>query len=95
MTGDYAAAMHEICADESSAEKIREECHTVAMKRDDDHVQTLRTHIKNSMTNPFDITSHLEVLINISTGLHASSQLQASVPRISEKGPHMLGQFLE
>ncbi len=95
MTGNYAAAMHEFCAGESSNEKIHEECHTSVMKRDEEHVQTLRSHIKNSMTNPFDITSHPEVLINISTGLHASSQLQASLPGISEKGLHMLEQFLE
>ncbi len=64
-TGDYAAAMHEFCAGESLDEKIHEECQTAAMKRDEDHVQTWRSHIKNSMTNPFDITSHAEVLINI------------------------------
>ncbi len=28
VTDDYAAAMHEFCAGESSDEKIHEECHT-------------------------------------------------------------------
>ncbi len=95
MTANYDAAIHEFCAGESLDEKIHEGCHTAAMKRDEDHVQTLRSHIKNSMTNTFDITSHPEVLINISTGLHASSQLQAMLPGISEKGQHMMKQFLE
>ncbi len=95
VTGDYAAAMNEFCAGESSDGKIHGECHTAAMKRDDDQVQTLRSHIKNSMTNPFYISSHPEVLINISKGLHAPTQLQTSLPGISEKGLHILEQFLE
>ena len=50
------------------------------MKQDEDHARALISHLKNNMTNPFDC-SFLDhnVLINISTGMHATEEVQSSL----------------
>ena len=50
------------------------------MKQDEDHVRALISHLKKNMTNPFGC-SFLDhnVLMNTSTGMHATEEVQSSV----------------
>ena len=50
------------------------------MKQDEDHVRALISHLKNNMTNTFDC-SFLDhnILINVSTGIHATEEVQSSL----------------
>ena len=56
-------------------------------KQDGDHVRALISHLKNNMTNPFDF-SFLDhnVLINISTGMHATDEVQPSLLKAVKNG---------
>ncbi len=74
---------------------VHEECQTAAMPRDAAHVETLIGHIKSSMTNLFDVTAHPGVLLNIATSLHASLQVQSTLPNGLTKGREMMDSFLE
>jgi hypothetical protein len=49
------------------------------MKRDEQQVNDLIDHIRNKMTDPFDVALHPALLINISTGMHASKDVQDSL----------------
>ncbi len=65
------------------------------MVRDANDVTALTNHIKCSMTNPFDVTSHPGTLINISTGLHTSTKAQSTLPNAFHLGQHMMEQCLD
>ena len=73
---------------------VHDGCHDAAMRRDEEHVTALVAHSKTCMTNPFDVHTYPDNLINISTGLHGSFEVQ-SLPKLLDKGQHMLEQFLE
>ncbi len=60
------------------------------MTRNAAHVETLIGHMKSSMANPFDITAHPGVLLNIATSLHASLQVQSTLPNGLTKGQEMM-----
>ena len=47
------------------------------------------------MINPFDIEKHPKELINISTGLHASKDVQDSLSKVVETGTNMSKRFIE
>jgi hypothetical protein len=55
----------------SSAEAKR-----AAMKRDKEHVKLLIDHLRERMTDPFEVEGHPEALINISTRMHASLEIE-------------------
>ena len=46
------------------------------------------------MTNPFDASSHLKVLINISTGMHATREIQESLTGGVDEGMKMFQSFV-
>ena len=60
---------------DSSSESSHEETKPTAMKRDETHVIDLIHHIQDKMTDPFDVELHPSNLINISTGMHASTEV--------------------
>jgi hypothetical protein len=47
-----------------------------ALKRDEEQVQAIVNHFNETMTDPFDIEAHPPCLINISTGMHATREVQ-------------------
>ena len=65
------------------------------MKQDEDHVRALISRLKNNMTNPFDC-SFLDhnVLINISTGMHAIEEIQSSLLNAVKKGKDEMEAFV-
>ncbi len=57
------------------------------MKRDEEHVNALVSEIKDKMINPFDVESHPDgTLVNISTGLHATPEVQSSLLNVVKNG---------
>jgi hypothetical protein len=46
------------------------------------------------MTNPFDASSHPKALINISTGMHATREIQESLTGAVDEGMKMLQSFV-
>jgi hypothetical protein len=57
-----------------------------AMKRDEEHVKLLIDHLRERMTDPFEVEEHPEALINISTRMHASREIEISLLDVVEYG---------
>ncbi|CAG2192261.1 unnamed protein product [Mytilus edulis] len=79
--------------------QVDDQCHDeakpAAMKRDGKHVQDLIVYITENMTNPFDVDNHPRQLINISTGLHASHDIEESLLKSVETGRTRMKIFVE
>ncbi|CAC5392868.1 unnamed protein product [Mytilus coruscus] len=79
--------------------QVDDQCHDeakpAAMKRDEKHVQDLIVYITENMTNPFDVDNHPRQLINISTGLHASHDIEDSLLKSVETGRTKMKIFVE
>lgn len=58
---------------------MHEESKPTYLKRDKEHVKLLVDQIHQRMTEPFDVSSHPKPLINISTGMHASREIDSSL----------------
>ena len=50
-----------------------------ALKRDEEQVQAIANHLNETMTDSFDIEAHPPCLMNISTGMHATREVQDSL----------------
>jgi hypothetical protein len=50
-----------------------------ALKRDEEQVQAIVNHLNETKTDPFDIEAHPPCLMNISTGMHATREVQDSL----------------
>ena len=75
--------------------EFHQETKPTAMKRDDQQVTDLIDHIVNKMTDPFDVALHPTPLINISTGMHASREVQESLLNCVEQGTKMVKSFVD
>ena len=64
------------------------------MKRDEEHAKQIMAHHQD-MTNHFDVTSHPDKLYNISTGMYASEDVQASLLEVVEKGKKEFEKFVD
>jgi hypothetical protein len=58
------------------------------------HVQLIINHVNDRMANPFDASSHPKALINISTGMHATREIQESLTGTVDEGMKMLQSFV-
>ena len=70
-TGEMRIRSGTVAIDES----FQEETKPAALKWDESHVNLMREHVKQRMTNSFDVASHPKSLVNISTGLHAPTEI--------------------
>ena len=84
---EYTKAMRERSGLSTSAE---DKGHKEVLKRDEEHVRALTKHAVNNLTNPFEPESHPDVLINLSTGLHATQDVQNSLRNIVDAGEKRL-----
>lgn len=75
--------------------EFHQETKPAAMQRDDQKVTDLIDHIVNKMTDPFDVALHPTPLINISTGMHASREVQESLLNCVEEGTKMVKSFVD
>ena len=64
------------------------------MRRDEAHVQLIINHVNDRMTNPFHASYHPKALINISTGIHATREIQESLTGAVDEGMKMLQSFV-
>jgi hypothetical protein len=60
----------------STSNTSHEEMKQTAMKRDEEQVQAIVNHVNETMTDPFDIEAHPPCLMNISTCMHATREVQ-------------------
>jgi hypothetical protein len=51
----------------------------MVFSRDEEQVQAIVNHLSETMTDPFDIEDHPPCLMNISTGMHATREVQDSL----------------
>jgi hypothetical protein len=64
------------------------------MKCDKEHVRSLIDHVKNNMTDPFDVEACPKDLINIATGLHAKKEVEDSLLNCVDQGQKYLQSFV-
>ena len=77
----------------STSNASHEEMKQTALKRDDEQVQAIVSHLHETMTDPFDIEAHPPCLMNISTGMHATREVHdylLSAVNEGEKSPETL-----
>ena len=60
------------CTSNTSHEEMKQ----TALKRDQEQVQAIVNHLNETMTDSFDIEAHPPCLMNISTGMHATREVQ-------------------
>ena len=63
-----------------------EEMKQTALKRDEEQVQAMVNHLNETMTDPFDIEAHPPCVMNISTGMHATREVQDSLLSVGSEG---------
>ena len=63
----------------STSNTSHEEMKQTDLKRDEEQVQAIVSHLNETMTDPFDIEAHPPCLMNISTGMHATREVQDSL----------------
>ena len=93
--GEYAAAMRDRSGHSTSVKSQHLETLPAAMKRDEEHLIALTTHLREKMTDPFNVNDHPDVLMNISTGVHAPPEIQESLLNAVEMGQKEMEKFVE
>ena len=72
----FSSAMNDRACITSTSKTSHEEMKQKALKRDEEQVQAIVNHLNETMTDPFDIEAHPPCLMNISTGMHATREVQ-------------------
>ncbi|XP_033109669.1 uncharacterized protein LOC117110927 [Anneissia japonica] len=93
--GEYSRNMHLRSGLKMPDTTFHEQTKPAMMKRDEADAQQIISHIKNNMTDPFNTSSHPSLLVNIGTGLVATSDINDSLLKAVEKGEKMLDNFLK
>jgi hypothetical protein len=65
-----------------------------ALKRDEEQVQAIVNHLNETMIDPFDIEAHPPCLMNISTGIHATREVQDYLLSAVNEGETMCRNFV-
>jgi hypothetical protein len=89
-TGEMRIRSGTVAIDES----FHAERKPAALKRDESHVNLMREHVIQRMTNPFDVASHPKSLVNISTGLHAPTEIEVALTNAFDNGIKMVKAFV-
>ena len=71
--------MNDTAGTTSTSKTSHEEMKQTALKRDEEQVQAIVNHLNETMTDSFDIEAHPPCLMNISTGMHATREVQDSL----------------
>lgn len=96
ITGSWVAQMKNRAhpAEVTEVQNHKEQGKT-AMARDEENVRKIAQQLTCHMHNPFEIGPHTpEVLINISTGMHATSAIEHSLLSCVEKGKAKVETFI-
>ena len=81
-TGEVRIRSGRVAIDESFLEETK----PAALKRDESHINLMREHVKQRMTNSFDVASHPKSLVDISTGLHAPTEIEVALTNAFDNG---------
>ena len=65
-----------------------------ALKSDEEQVQAIVNHLNETMTVSFDIEAHPPCLMNISTGMHATREVQDSLLSAVNEGEKKCRKFV-
>ena len=93
ITGSDSAGMKEQCGLQGKKSEVHGQMMPASMKQDEKHVEDMICHINDHMTNPF--TTDSKVLINVASGMHASSEVEASLLNIVTTGKQKLENFVD
>lgn len=93
----YANAMKKRARIETSEFRTHQQCNPASMKKDEEDVTRLLKHLNENMTNPFDIKAdeNPDVLVNISSGLHASKEVKETLLNAVNIGERKMTQFVK
>jgi hypothetical protein len=64
------------------------------LKRDEEQVQAILNHLNETMTDPFEIEAHPPCVMNISTGMHATREVQDSLLSAGSEGEKKCRNFV-
>jgi hypothetical protein len=92
---DFSSEMKERSGSISVSEHtVHDKTKPACLKRDEEHVQLLLQHLQQSMTDPFNVTVHPNLLINILTGMHTPKDIEASLTKAFDNGATMAKSFV-
>jgi len=92
--GDVCSEMKSRSGSLLSEDISHDESRKSALKRDEEHVGLLINHLRQTMTDPFDTDEHPNRLINISSGMHASKDVENSLVDAVVIGTKMAQSFI-
>ena len=92
--GHFSAAMKVRSGLVTADDVTHDENRSASMKRDEQQVADLISHLQEKMINPFDIQQYLPELINVSTGIKASKEVQESLLKSVDTGNAMVKTFV-
>ena len=93
--GYFSSEMRDRAGLAKDGDAAHDETKAASMNRDEQQVSDLIDHITTKMTNPFDVDVHPSSLINISSGLHASKEVQDSLLSSITDGTKMAESFID
>ncbi len=91
LTGQYTSVMNERSGLQTDKEDKGPSKSSV--RKDEEHATAMYEHLRNTMTNPFKFG--VNQLINISTCVHASKEVQESLVNVVEKGTAQMKTFVK
>jgi hypothetical protein len=94
IVGHFSAAMKVRSGLVTADDETHDENRSASMKRDEQQVADLISHLQEKIINPFDIQQHPPELINVSTGLKASKEVQESLLKSVDTGNDMVKTFV-
>lgn len=96
MLGEYARAMKESSGVSPTEHDNHEQTQPAAMKRDEEHLQQLLSHIEANMTHPFDKDQHADgKLVHIASGVIANDDVQNSLLSVVDSGNAQMNRFID
>ena len=90
----FSSAMNDRAGITSTSKTSHEEIMQTALKRDEEQVQAIVNHLNETMTDPFDIEAHPPCLMNTSTGMHATREVQDSLLSAVNEGEKKCRNFV-
>lgn len=94
LMGQYAAVVRERSGILNESEESSNSSTASSTKRDEEHVKAMYCHLVTNMTNPFDVQSLPDSLINIATGVYATKDIEKSLLGAVEKGNRQMATFV-
>jgi hypothetical protein len=92
--GEYADEIKKRGGLTTAEDQCHQEAMPAGLKRDESHFDQLYNHIQTNMTNPFSVKQHPACLVNIASGIHATTEVQDSLLTASTKGLQQMEKFI-